>query len=52
MALCLDVRSIVKWAMLTITIALIKAPLRVTVEPRFNELPRDRGNAFVISRVR
>ena len=23
-----------------------------TVEPRFNELPRDRGNAFVISRVR
>ena len=24
----------------------------VTVEPRFNELPRNRGNAFVISRVR
>ena len=22
------------------------------MEPRFNELPRDRGNAFVISRVR
>ena len=26
--------------------------LLFTVEPRFNELPRDRGNAFVISRVR
>ena len=22
-----------------------------TVEPRFNELPRDRGNTFVISRI-
>ena len=26
--------------------------LSCTVESRFNELPRDRGNAYVISRVR
>ena len=28
------------------------APLKDTVQPRFNEVPRDWGNWFVISRVR
>ena len=30
----------------------VKALKKATVKPRFKEVPRDRGNRFVISRVR